>query len=328
MMPKLGIVVLQPDFSRYISAYYQHDFTVALGRKHRVFRYGRGLSGYDPNHTLDDVLRACPFDPDLICFGAGWEVEDMGKPEFDPHPNIRVARSGIATAMILNKEYKKLDRKLAFVRDNELRMVFTVHHDYAKWSKETGVPFVYFPFGVDDTRFRDYGEPRRYALGFSGATHRQWTPVRERIKDHVFVRWPLKRPRYWGTRVYWSEWGGLPGFRPPGREAYGRLLNSSKTWISTPSAKDIVGPRFFEVLASRTLLLCSRSPVYGDLLTDLENCVMFEPDLRDFDDKVFSYVRHDDEREEIARKGHAHVLENHTWERRVEQFTAAVKTVL
>ena len=230
--------------------------------------------------------------------------------------------------MVLNKEYKKLDRKLAFVRDNGLRMVFTVHHDHGKWSKETGVPFVRFPFGVDETRFRDYGEPKRYALGFSGATHRRWTDVRERIKERLFVRWPLKRRRYWGTPVYWSEWGGLPGLRPPAREAYGRLLNSSKAWISTPSAADIVGPRFLEVLASRTLLLCSRSPVYGDLLTDRENCVMFEPDLQDFDDKVFSVLRRNEEREAIVRNARAQVLENHTWERRVEQFTSAVNAVV
>ena len=325
---KLRVVLLQPDFSSYNGAYYQHDFAVALSRRHRVFRYGRGLDGYDPRHKLDDVLRACPFDPDVICFGAGWEVEDMRKPEFDPHPNIRVGGSGIAAVMILNKEYKKLDRKLAFVRDNGIRMVFTVHHDYGKWSKETGVPFVHFPFGVDETRFRDYREPKRYALGFSGATHRQWTDVRERIKERLFVRWPLKRRTYWGTAVYWSEWGGLPGLRPPAREAYGRLLNSSRAWISTPSAADIVGPRFFEVLASRTLLLCSRSPVYGDLLTDLENCVMFEPDLRDFDDKVFAFLRRDEDREAIVRSARNHVLENHTWSRRVEQFTSAVKTVI
>ena len=327
-MSKLRVVLLQPDFSRPKSVSYQHDFTVALGRKHRVFRYGRGLDGYDPKHTLDDVLCACPFDPDLICFGAGWEVEDPRRPEFDPHPNIRVAESGIATAMVLNKEYKKLDRKLAFVRDNGIRMVFTVHHDYGKWSQETGVPFVQFPFGVDETRFRDYGEPKRYAVGFSGSTHGQWTDVRERIKERLFVRWPVKRRTYWGTRVYWSEWGRMRGLRPPAGEAYGRLLNSSKSWISTPSAIDIVGPRFFEVLAAKTLLLCSRSPVYGDLLTDQENCVMFEPDLEDFDHKLFSYLRRDEDREAIVRRGHAHVLENHTWERRIEQFTSAVKTVL
>ena len=204
MTSKLRVVLLQPDFSRYNGAYYQHDFAVALSRRHRVFRYGPGLDGYDPAHTLGDVLGACPFDPDVICFGAGWEVEDMRKPEFDPHPNIRVAGSGIAAVMVLNKEYKKLDRKLAFVRDNGL----------------------------------------------------------------------------------------------------------------------------FEVLASRTLLLCSRSPVYGDLLTDLENCVMFESDLQDFDDKVFSYLRREDEREAIVRNAHAHVLENHTWDRRVEQFTSAVETVI
>lgn len=327
MLPKLSILLLQPDFSRYSGAYYQHDLTAALARVHRVFRYGPGLDGYDTRHTLRDVMNACPFEPELICFGAGWEVEDMSRPEFDPHPAIRATDCDIPAVMILNKEYKKLDCKLQFVRDNEVRMVFTVHHEHGRWARETGVPFIHFPFGVDAGKFRDYGETRRFALGFSGDLHRRWTDVRSRIKNHVFIRWPLKRRRYWGTRVYWSEWDAFPGLRPPAQDEYGRLLNSSKMWLSTPSAVQIVGPRFYEVLASKTLLFCSRSPVYGDLFRDLEHCVMFDPGLEDFDDKLFTYLRHGDEREAIASQGYAHVMENHTWERRVEQFTAAVCTL-
>ena len=84
-MKRLNILVLQPDFSRYTSAYYQHDFTEALGRRHQVFRYGPDRYnltevGYDRGHSIKDVLRLCPFEPDLICFAAGWEVEDPSVP--------------------------------------------------------------------------------------------------------------------------------------------------------------------------------------------------------------------------------------------------------
>lgn len=327
MKSRLNILLLQPDFSQYGAAYYQHQFTKALGCVHRVFRYGPKLECYDRRHAIDDVLKLCPFEPDLICFGAGWENEDPNIPEFDPHPAIQVANIDISSVMVLNKEYKKLDKKLQFIQDNGIRMVFTAHHDHSRWQEETGVPFVHFPFAVDPALFKDYAEKKRYSLGFSGALHEQWTDVRVRIKHHLFLRWPIKAPRYWRIRLFWSEKSRLPGFRLPRGERYGRLINRSKMWLATPSAVDLVGTRFYEIMASRTLLFCSRSTAYDGLFEDKIHCVMFAPDLSDFDDTLFYYLDHEDEREAIVENAYAHVLKNHTWERRIEQFTNAVTKI-
>ncbi len=327
MTNKLDILVLQPDFSRYVSAYYQHSFTEALGRAHRIFRYGPGLEGYDRRHTIDDVLKLCPFEPDLICFAPGWEIEDPIVPEFDPHPAIRVSNVGIPSVMVLNKEYKKLERKFQFIRDNAIGTVFTVHHHYRRWQEQTGVPFVHFPFAVDTTLFHDYSERKRYSLGFSGRLHSQWTDVRSRIKSRIFLRWPVKAPRYWRIRLFWSEGSRLPGFRLPKGEDYARLINRSKIWLATPSAVDLVGPRFYEVMAAKSLLFCSRSDAYAGLFEDKTHCVMFDPDLGDFDDVLFHYLNHEDERQAIVEAAHAHIMENHTWERRIEQFTDAASDI-
>ena len=196
-MDELNILVLQPDFSRYTSAYYQHAFTEALGRRHRVFRYGPdkfgpGLDQYDKNHSIEDVLKLCPFEPDLICFAAGWELEDPTVPEFDPHPAIDVAKVSIPSVMVLNKEYKKLDKKFKFMRRNGIGLVFTVHHHYELWQQEVGVPFVHFPFAVDPELFKDYGLRKRYAIGFSGQLQKQWSDVRVRIKEKLFWNRPVK----------------------------------------------------------------------------------------------------------------------------------------
>lgn len=177
---ELNILVLQPDFSRYGSAYYQHQFTEALGRMHNIFRYGPSLEGYSQQHTIDQVLEICPFEPDLICFAAGWEIENEDIPEFDPHPNLQVSDVDIPSVMVLNKEYKKLDRKFQFIQDNKIRLVFTVHHNYLEWQEETGVPFIHFPFAVDPGFFSRYDEIKHYDLGFSGRLQEQWDDVRAR----------------------------------------------------------------------------------------------------------------------------------------------------
>ena len=324
---KYDILLLQPDFSRYKGAYYQHQFTQALARVHRVFRYGPKLDGYDPAHTIDDVLKLCPFEPQLICFGAGWEVEDPTIPEVDPHPAINVAKAGVPSVLVLNKEYKKLEEKFRFVQDNRIRLVFTTHHNYNAWEGEVGVPFIHFPFAVDPELFQDYGERKRYSFGFSGSLHTQWTDVRARVKDHVFWKWPVKRPRYWGMRLFWSE-GGRRIFRLPINEDYARTIGRSRIWLSTPSAVELVGTRFYEIMAVKSLLMCSRSPAYEGLFEEGKHCVMFDPDLGDFDDTLFHYLRHEDERKAIVDAAYDHVLREHTWERRIEQFTEAVTAIL
>ena len=323
-MNPIRILFLQPDFSGYRSAYYQHQFAVALGKVHQLFHYGPGFEGYEPEHTILDVLKLCPFRPDLICFGAGWERQDPAEQEFDPHPAINVADTDIPSVMILNKEYKKLDRKFQFILDNNIQIVFTTHHDHARWQDELGVKFIHFPYAVDSELFRDYGERKRYDIGFSGSLHEQWTDVRLRIKRKLYIRRPIKSPRYWRLRVFWEEWAS----RLPKGEDYARLINSSRSWLATPSAIGLVGTRFYEIMASKALLLCNRSPVYDGLFEDGKHCVMFEPDLSDFDDKLFYYLKHEDERQAIVERAYRHVRENHTWDKRAEQFANVARELV
>lgn len=301
-MKKLKILFFQPDYSRYPYARYHYHFLLALKRVHEIFPYGPGFEGYNLDHTIDDVLRMCPFNPDLICFGAGWEWEWLwghNPEEFDPHPAINVANIGIPAVQILNKEYKKLNKKFEFIRRNNIQIVFTAHHYYSCWEDRLGVKFVHFPFAVNSNLFRDYELPKQYDFGFSGSLHVSWTDLRARIKEHLFwaARYKLhpylefwlykldlvKRIRYRGIDIYWGQWRGGTKF---GSE-YARLINSSKIWLATLSAKDLVGTRFYEIMASRSLLFCNRSPVYEGLFNAGEHCVMFENDLSDFDDKLF-----------------------------------------
>jgi hypothetical protein len=322
-MKELHILFLQPDYSRYKTAYYQQQFYVALGKTCQIFPYGPGYSEYAADHTIQDVLQLCPFEPNLICFGAGWE-NDTHPTVFNPHPAINVAKIGIPSVMILNKEYKKLDQKFQFILDNRIQIVFTAHHHFALWEEQLKVRFVHFPFAVDPELFRDYGMPKQIDIGFAGSLHAQWTEVRARIKRHIFWSGALKKPRYWRSRLYWREWD--KGLKTD--EDYARLINSSHIWLSTPSAIDLVGQRFYEIMAVKSLLFCSRSPVYEGLFQDGQHCIMFEPDLSDFDDKFFYYRNHPKERQAIIERGYRHVLENHTWEKRIDQFTNLVSLLV
>ena len=110
-------------------------------------------------------------------------------------------------------------------------------------------------------------------------------------------------------------------------QEYGKKINSSKIWICTPSAIDIVGPRFYEIMGSNTLLFCKNSSnVYDDLFEEDIHYVGFEDDLSDFEEKIKYYLRNDIERKEIALRGCQMSLEKHTWEKRVDTVYNILKS--
>lgn len=105
-------------------------------------------------------------------------------------------------------------------------------------------------------------------------------------------------------------------------------MNATKICLNTLSPLDLVGCRYYEAMASKSLLFCERSPVYQGLFKDEQHCVMFESDLSDFDDKLFYYLKHEEERQAIVERAYRHVRENHTWDKRVEQFTEAIQSLM
>tara|TARA_B100002052_G_C15853957_1_gene586515 strand:- start:475 stop:1407 length:933 start_codon:yes stop_codon:yes gene_type:complete len=310
-----------------------------LEEYHEVFPFGPGYSYYQKNHQLNDVLKIAKFTPDLICFGAGWEWEGIwgdNEIDFDPQPSISLSNSNIPSVMILNKEYKKLDKKFDFIKKNKISMVFTAHHNYRKWEKKINVRFNYFPFAIDNKNFNDHRMSKIYDFGFSGSLHKKWTDIRGRVKSKLFY-FPkliksidqnsnklIKRSLLRDKNIFWNE----EPFNNYYGKKYSMLLNSSKIWLCTTSAIDLVGTRFYEIMASKSLLFCNRSEAYNSLFIDGEHCIMFENDLTDFEEKLSFYIHHAKEREVIVNNAYEHVMKNHTWSNRIDLFTKAISKIL
>jgi spore maturation protein CgeB len=98
----------------------------------------------------------------------------------------------------------------------------------------------------------------------------------------------------------------------------------SKVYINTLSPMGLVSPRFFECMASGSLVFCEESELYKKIFLD-GTYVTFKKDLSDFDKKFFYYLGADDERVAITEKAHAEVQGNHTWKKRVKNLLQAVK---
>lgn len=343
----MRIIYLSPDMSKYGAAFYQQDVIEALHKRHELYLYGPGFPGYDLDDSIDDILSSLSVRPDLICVGHGWLV-DNPEDALDRHPRIDLSETEMPKAMILNKEYARLEEKLEYIVRNKIDIVFTHHHDTDRYSRETEIRFIFWPFAVNPTYFRDYGLKKIYDLTFTGILRNPTFPhtqadTRIRVQRKLFycvggeLRL-LKRPKYRNLEFFWSA---RPSHRVmamlshcihgsariPSQE-YFKLFNKSRICFNALSPLDLVSPRYYESMASKCLVFCPRHPVYEGLFKDHEHCVMFEPDLCDFDDKLFYYLKHDAERQAIVECAYRHVRENHTWEKRVQRFTEVVRPLV
>ena len=124
--------------------------------------YGPSCPAYNPQHTIDDVVKMSGFPKvDLLFFSAGWD-SDESLETVDPHPNIKPAETGIKKFYLLNKEYKKLDLRLEYAKKSNFDVCFTVHHSYKEWEKKTGLRFEKLPFAADQNIFKDYNQDKKY----------------------------------------------------------------------------------------------------------------------------------------------------------------------
>jgi spore maturation protein CgeB len=344
----MKVLYLSKDVFDYGGAFYQQDVIDRLDNCHDLFQYGSDLNTYDETDTVENVLSKCPFTPNIICIGHQWLGDDPTAP-VDPHPCLDLTETDVPVVMILNKEYRNLEGKFEYIESNGIELVFTHHHKAAEWSRQYNAEFVFWPFAVNKTRFRDYGESKQYDLAFSGILRNPdpsvpQTDLRLRVQKRLFYTLGelklKKRSRYRSYEIFWR---GKPTNRPyrlankvlhrekrlPDDD-YKKLYSRSKLSLNTLSPIDLVGTRYYESMASNSLAFCQESPIYSEygLFEPGEHCVTFSEDLSDFQEKLAYWVEHDEERAKIAQQGHDHVMENHTWEKRVKEFTDQVNDVL
>ncbi len=264
--------------------------------------------------------------------------------EVDRHPGINFSDLNIPKIMILNKEYTNLDEKLKYIRLNKINMVFTHHHMIKSYEEKTGVKFIFWPFAVDQKRFKDYGLKKEYDLTFVGILRniknpQTQTDVRLKTQKHLYycindLRL-FKKPKYNNLNFFWR---GLPSSKVisiiskiiygPSRyyfQDYYDLLNKTTICFNALAPLDLVSPRYYESMASKCLVLCQQSDVYKGLFEDGKHCITFKNDLSNFDEKLFYYLNNNEERKKIIENAHHHVLNHHTWEKRILQFTDELK---
>lgn len=264
-----------------------------------------------------------------------------------PDETIGFDRSRFANlplAIVQNKMYAASTREIVGDASAKLRWAraagavvgFTwLPTQHVEFSTLSGIPHHRLPFGVDIALYGRHAEERKagginsyeYVIGFTGASSIKY-PLRQSI---IRLIRSLRVKAYLGTwqqtalkTTHNNSWKALD------REGYVRKISLTKMWVSTTGPSNIVGTRYFEVLASgTTMLLCNKAPsgVYDGLFEDGVHAVVFDG-MDDLRSKILYYSNNETARRAIVDAAFALTKRIHSWDTRAQFITKAIEAAV
>ena len=190
-------------------------------------------------------------------------------------------------------------RRFQLYFEKEFKTIFSAHKDFIRYFKK--VPCQWLPFACAPQLHKNLQLPKIYDVVFVGNTNPNVYPERTRLLQEL-------------SREY-----NVGLFNGKFKEDMVRVLNQGKI-VFNKSFNGDLNMRVFEALGCGSFLLTDviQNGLF-DLFKDGKHLVTYENE-RDLKDKVSYYLRHDAEREEIAKNGQKEVLENHTYFQRAKMI--------
>jgi glycosyltransferase involved in cell wall biosynthesis len=157
----------------------------------------------------------------------------------------------------------------------------------------------YLPCGIDDKIFNDRCFKRDVDIGFVG---KELFKSRKKFVD--FLKLSFEERFIKPENIYFEE--------------LAEFYNRCKI-VPNQCPADDTNMRLFEATACGALLITPYTP-YLEELFDLNKEIIIYSDMYDLRDKINYYLKHDEERERIAKAGQLKTLSCHTYDERVKEI--------
>ena len=296
--------ILYLERNKKVCNYYQ-DMIHYLGKYSKVKVYYTMLETNFQNVMVT-------FQPQLIIMG--YSISDFGG-----NPNFYL-KVKVPVYVILNKEYQNLEDKLDWLKRLKPRRVFTVHHDFKKYQELSNIPFHRIMWSANEKIFKKYNEEYKYDFFFSGVIRKEQT---QNLRQQVYDSLSELQDYRLLIKVAFFKNNKLEGeLYQYSNEEYAKLINHSKIVLSTTGPVDLVGTRYFEIMASnKALILCNKMPnnIYDKYLIDGFNCIMFT-DMKNFKEKFKYYLENEEERIKIVEQAYHYFQNNLKWDHSVKRL--------
>lgn len=339
----MKIIYLSNNMSTYKGALYQRDIMVQFNRSANTLFYGPGYKDFNPNEDLNTTIKKIG-GADLIIVGHSW-LKDSPSSNIDPYPKLFLENSPIPKVMILNKEYTNLKQKLEWISKKNFCLGFSHHHDVDFYSKETKVPFKFVPLAFNEDLFvKSTKIEKNIDFAFCGLLKNNLketgqTDARILTMKKLFYCMGdipfFKKSKYKKYEIFWNSIPRnfliknlarvLNRYRFLSNEEYATLQLRSRAFLNTLSPLGIVSTRFFENMASRTLVFCEMSKNVKRIFPS-ECYLTFESDFSDFDQKFEMAVSDSTERSNMIKTAFELAYTQHTWKIRVSSMINTIES--
>jgi len=251
---------------------------------------------------------------DCVIFGLGYFTQNS----LNAYRKIDgLSECKVPVVCLLHKPQTMLEEKLEFCKVNNIDILMDTNITYREFAERVGAKPIRFWFTADPKVYHPRDVIKKYDLGFSGADHGGDKIKGEcnNLRNRVFEK--LKETNY---NLFWNSSRDL-SYRISSVEEYATKINECKVWLATTGPTNDVSPRYFEVMLSKTLLFCNRMPYqYENVFQDEINCVMFNNDLSDFNEKLNYYMNNDADRNRIIENAFNTAVKNYTWEHMADKL--------
>ena len=258
---------------------------------------------------------------DCIIFGLGYFAQ-RDTSVYSIIPGLREEKSVVVC--LLHKAQILLKEKLSFCKLNKIDLLVDSQITYKKFGELLDTSSTRIWFSADPEIYYDRGIERKYDVGFSGASPGSGKIQGDTadLRDRVFLR--LQEHN---LNLFWNRQTS-PSHRISSVQEYATRMSESKIWVATTGPLLDVSPRYFEVVLSKTLLLCNDMPKqYEGVFVDGETCVTFKNDLSDFDEKLAYYLTNEKERLKIVENAYKIVHGKYTSNHMAQKLLEEVKTI-
>lgn len=244
------------------------------------------------------------FKPEFILIDLGSSIKRNPLPSPDLINSFNIP---VGVYSLLDAHYHSNVDIISYMNELSPEVIFS--HDFLEgfFPKNLSDIAVFIPNCYNDNIFYDFQQKKEYLCGFYGAGffNKTMYPWRERVARRVLPEFPsLVLPRPLGLRQH-----DMVGKR------FAEVMNKTSFTFGCTSIKDIPVRKVFEIPATKSVLVTSKSQVLDKLgFKHKENCLMVDTD--NVLQTLRFYMDNPDAYEELVENAFQWVKEHHSWRNR------------
>ena len=333
--PKWTVMWIETRLDCRLWSYYC-DLRKAMARLHTLV----GPESSWPQGMHSDASKG----PDLIVVGPRFTTNNYHT--WDPLGINRSRFASVPLVVVQNKLFDCVhgescggppEVKLEWARQVGAAAAFTWLTRHHEFTQRSGVLHHWMPFAADVDQYGQYADgalarKQSFDVGFSGTNDASKYPLRAAV---LKATWRYAQQFGWRSALgSWSH-AHVGNYSKMTRQDYVRRIAATKIWLATTGPNDLVGTRYFEVLASgTTLVLCNRAHgrangpwIYDGLLEDGVHVATFAT-MDDLREKLQYYLTHEDARRRIVRAARELAVRLHSWDARARFISAVAQRAI